>query len=80
MERSLSVVVFIVDGLRPDGLEQAHTPNIDSILSTGAYTFRAETTMPTMTLPCMASMFLGTSPDAHTYIQLAAYRLQAGNP
>lgn len=60
-----SAVLFVVDGLRPDGLQHAHTPNIDSILGSGACTFQAKTTMPTITLPCMVSMFLGTGPDRH---------------
>lgn len=65
MEQPRSIVLFVVDGLRPDGLEKAHTPNIDGLLRSGAYTLKAQTTMPAITLPCMASMFLGTGPEQH---------------
>jgi len=59
------VVLFVVDGLRPDGLREANTPFIDSLIDNGAYTFNARTVMPSVTLPCIASMFLGTDPQHH---------------
>jgi len=65
MEWVKSVVLFVVDGLRPDGLEKADTPCIDSLVNNGAYTFKARTVMPSITLPCLASMFLGTEPKHH---------------
>jgi len=65
MRRVKSVVLFVVDGLRPDGLGNAETPYIDSLVNNGAYTFKARTVMPSVTLPCIASMFLGTDPKRH---------------
>jgi len=63
-----SVVLFVVDGLRPDGLQKAKTPSIDSLVNNGAYTFEARTVMPSVTLPCIASMLLGTDPKHHGII------------
>ena len=60
-----SVILFVVDGLRPDGLKKADTPCIDNLVNNGAYTFKAKTVMPSVTLPCIASMFLGTEPKHH---------------
>ena len=35
------VVLFSIDGMRPDGLQQANTPFFDSMMATGAYTLTA---------------------------------------
>ena len=66
--RVKSVVLFVVDGLRPDGLRKAETPSIDSLVNDGAYTLEARTVMPSVTLPCIASMLLGTDPKHHGVI------------
>ena len=65
MKKLKSVVLFVVDGLRPDGLKRADTPHIDDLVNNGTYTFKARTVMPSITLPCLASMFLGTEPERH---------------
>jgi predicted AlkP superfamily pyrophosphatase or phosphodiesterase len=36
-------LLIILDGCRPDALAQAHTPNIDSLRQSGAYTWTART-------------------------------------
>ena len=59
------VVLILVDGMRPDGLEQADTPAMDAIMREGTYTLNAWTTFPTVTLPCHASLFLGVPPERH---------------
>ena len=59
------VVLFVLDGLRPDGLRQAHTPHMDGIFSGGAFTYRGRTVMPSATLPCHTSMFRGVAPERH---------------
>jgi predicted AlkP superfamily pyrophosphatase or phosphodiesterase len=58
------VVIFSVDGLRPDALG-ARTPVIKSLALRGAYTFQAQTIMPSTTLPSHASMLSGYPPSAH---------------
>ena len=59
------VVLFVVDGMRPDGLQQADTPHIDNVFQRGAYTYTARTVMPSGTLPAHTSMFRGVGPERH---------------
>jgi predicted AlkP superfamily pyrophosphatase or phosphodiesterase len=59
------VVLFLVDGMRPDGLQQARTPVMDRLVQSGAYTLRAQTVMPSMTLPCHMSLFHSVLPERH---------------
>ncbi len=61
-----SKVLFIMlDGCRPDGLAQAHTPHLDSLWQNGAYTWTARSVMPSVTLPAHNSMFRGVTPQKH---------------
>ncbi len=60
-----NVIVFLVDGMRPDGLRLAHTPFMDEVLDRGSYTFDARSVMPTTTLPCHTSLFFSIPPDIH---------------
>jgi predicted AlkP superfamily pyrophosphatase or phosphodiesterase len=59
------VVLFLVDGMRPDGLTRAHTPFMDKLRESGAYTLNARTVMPSMTLPCHMSLFHSVLPERH---------------
>jgi predicted AlkP superfamily pyrophosphatase or phosphodiesterase len=59
------VLVISVDGLRPDALQQAETPNIDALIARGAVAWQAKTTLPSATLPGHASMLSGSSPAVH---------------
>ncbi len=59
------VVLFVVDGLRPDALQQAHTPAIDGLVARGAHTWRAQTVVPSISLPCFVSMFYTVPPSRH---------------
>jgi predicted AlkP superfamily pyrophosphatase or phosphodiesterase len=59
------VILTIIDGCRPDGLAQANTPNIDLLWQNGAYSWTAQTVMPSVTLPVHNSMFRSISPDKH---------------
>jgi predicted AlkP superfamily pyrophosphatase or phosphodiesterase len=60
-----NVVLFLVDGMRPDGLTQARTPVMDKLMQSGAYTLGARTVMPSMTLPCHMSLFHSVLPERH---------------
>ena len=62
---SQRVILFVLDGLRPDGLQQADTPHVDRLVSRGASTYTARTVMPSSTLPCHTSMFRGVTPQRH---------------
>jgi arylsulfatase A-like enzyme len=58
-------VLLLVDGLRPDGLARAATPNIDRLVAGGCATLEARTISPSATLPCVTSLFYGSTPDVH---------------
>ena len=64
-----NVAVFLVDGMRSDGLSSAHTPFMDEVLDRGAYTFHARSVMPTTTLPCHTSLFFSIPPDIHGILE-----------
>ncbi len=59
------VLIISIDGLRPDELNQAAAPNIKALAERGAYTWQAQTILPSVTLPSHASMLSGYSPKAH---------------
>jgi len=65
MTNANSVILIVVDGMRPDGLQQADTPTIDRLIAGGAHTLSARSVMPSITLPCHVSMFHGVTPEAH---------------
>jgi len=60
-----TVVLFSIDGMRPDGLLNANTPNIDRLMASGAYTLKAKSVMPSVTLPCHTSMMRGVDVPRH---------------
>ena len=62
---SPKVLLIIVDGCRPDALHEARTPNIESLWKRGAYTWTAQTVMPSVTLPAHTSIFRSISPHKH---------------
>ncbi|MBR1926270.1 MAG: alkaline phosphatase family protein [Bacteroidales bacterium] len=59
------VIIFTFDGIRVDGLRQAMTPNIDSLIETGAASFTTRDVMPSVTLPNYTSHLTGAVPEVH---------------
>jgi predicted AlkP superfamily pyrophosphatase or phosphodiesterase len=59
------VILFSIDGMRPDGLLAAETPNMDRLMKDGATTLTAQTVMPCCTLPCHTSMHRGVDATRH---------------
>ncbi len=59
------VILVVLDGCRPDALEQAHTPAIDALWRAGAYTWSAQSVVPSWSLPAHLSMFRGVPPQTH---------------
>ena len=59
------VVVIGFDGLSPDGLENAATPNFDGTMAQGAYTLHARAILPTNSTPNWASTIMGAGPAQH---------------
>jgi len=60
-----TVLLFSIDGMRPDALEKASTPTMDRLKREGAWTGRARSVMPSVTLPCHQSMLRGVPPERH---------------
>lgn len=59
----MKVILFVVDGMRPDALD-----NIESaqrIIKKSTYTMAGETVFPSVTLPCHMSLFHSVAPDRH---------------
>lgn len=59
------VVIISVDGMRPDAMELADTPNLDKLLAKGAFTPNAQTVSNSITLVSHASMLSGVLPAKH---------------
>ena len=59
------VVLFLLDGCRPDALDAAGTPVFQSLCRRGAWTLHARTVMPSITLPCHMSLFHAVPPVVH---------------
>ena len=65
MPANAKLLHIIIDGCRPDGLAQANTPHLDSLWQNGAYSWTAQSVMPTISLPCHSSMFRSVLPGKH---------------
>jgi len=59
------VVIVSIDGLRPEGLIQGGAANLVALARRGAYTWNAQTVMPSNTLPAHVSMLSGYPPAVH---------------
>ncbi len=59
------VLIISVDGLRPDAIALAPMPNLMRLMQTGAYSLKAQTIFPSVTLPSHASMLTGECPSKH---------------
>lgn len=59
------VILYVVDGMRPDGMLLADAPNLQRLRERGAYSLTAQTVMPSITLPTHMSMFHAVTPQVH---------------
>lgn len=59
------VVVVGCDGMSPDGVNKADTPEMDALMKAGAFTMRARAVMPTSSSSNWASMIMGAGPEQH---------------
>ncbi len=59
------VLLFGIDGVRPDVLAEVATPNIDALAAAGWYTAQARTTNPSVSGPSWSSMLTGVWPEKH---------------
>lgn len=59
------VVFVMIDGLRPEACTEAALPALDGLIAHGASTLAAQSTMPSMTLPCHMTIFHSVPPTRH---------------
>jgi len=59
------VVIVSIDGGRPDVILTSDTPNIHALAAEGAYTWWAQTIIPSVTLPSHCSMLTGCQMAKH---------------
>jgi hypothetical protein len=59
------VVVIGVDGMSPDGIRNANTPMLDSMVQNGAVTMQARSVLPSSSSPNWASMIMGADTEQH---------------
>lgn len=59
------VVVIGVDGLSPDGIRNAKTPTMDSMIAHGAVKWNVRTVLTTASSQNWASMIMGAGPEQH---------------
>ncbi|MBW2313355.1 MAG: alkaline phosphatase family protein [Deltaproteobacteria bacterium] len=60
-----TVVLVSVDGLAPWVMADTETPNLDALARNGTAAIRAETIVPSFTLPSHTSMISGVGPEIH---------------
>lgn len=58
-------ILVMIDGLRPDALDQIDCPNLRSLIARGASSLTARSVMPSVTLPCHTSIFHSVPPTRH---------------
>ena len=59
------VVLILVDGMRPDGVQKCGHPFAKTLQSISSWSMNARTVMPSVTLPCHMSLFHSVNPDRH---------------
>lgn len=59
----MKIILFVVDGMRPDAL--ANIENAQKIIKNSTYTMNAQTVFPSVTLPCHMSLFHSVEPQRH---------------
>ena len=58
-------IIISADGLRPDVLLRARTPNVRGLIESGTFTMWARTVPQSITLPSHTSMLTGVTPERH---------------
>ncbi len=62
---SEKVILILVDGMRPDGMMECGNPYAQKLVSKSTYCLKAQTVMPSVTLPCHMSLFHSVDPERH---------------
>lgn len=59
------VLLVLVDGLRPDAIQQCSYPFLREFMNKCTYTNEGKSVFPSVTLPCHMSLFHSVVPDRH---------------
>jgi arylsulfatase A-like enzyme len=59
------VVLIAVDCVNPTALQQANTPNIDSLIESGSYTYDSCIVTPANTISAIPAIFTGAPQEVH---------------
>ena len=59
----MKIILILVDGMRPDSLEGIEAAQ--KIIKASTYTMNAQTVVPSVTLPCIISLFHSVAPMRH---------------
>lgn len=59
------VVIIGIDGMSPNGIQNAKTPTLDSMIQNGATTMHARSVLPSSSSPNWASMIMGADTEQH---------------
>ena len=59
------VILALVDGMRPDAFAQCGHPFARALTERSAWSMRAQTVFPSVTLPCHMSLFHSVDPQRH---------------
>ncbi len=59
------IVLIAIDCVNPSTLQQADTPNIDSLIASGSYTYASCTVTPANTLSAIPAIFTGAPQEVH---------------
>ena len=59
----MKVLTILVDGMRPDSFTDL--PEAKALLAKSSYDLKAQTVIPSITLPCHLSLFHSVTPDRH---------------
>lgn len=62
---SNKVVLVLVDGMRPDGMLGCGHPFPEKFVKLSAHSMKAQTVIPSVTLPCHMSLIHSVDPDRH---------------
>jgi predicted AlkP superfamily pyrophosphatase or phosphodiesterase len=62
----MSPALFVmIDGVRPDAIQTANCPTLHGLQQRGSWSFKAQSVVPPITLPCHTSIFHSVPPSRH---------------
>lgn len=59
------VILFSIDGMRPDGMQQSANPFVTELEKRATYTYNGKSVFPSVTFPCHYSMTHSVEPMRH---------------